>query len=741
VIMLIVALFLALSAYADTTILSQGARNVKTGLVNGVPYGGATAFGDGVHDDTQAFLDALNMGRNMATPSKNKANASPVTIYVPSGTYKISSTLIIWDFTVIYGEPSSRPTIILASGSMTSGSNPFIVTTPSGAKPAYSTDWLTRAGGTDPVTGGRTNSTNNLFDCYIRDINFTVAANNPGCIYVMYWGTAQGTGFRNSILTATSQQTAALGVGLDIGPGGGGQTIDNIVTNGGHWACRMGNYYVLPFRNCTFNGYVDNVNSGNGIRVSNFIGCTFNNPGGIGLDNQPVRSSGVEDCTFTANTQYQGAGNYHVENVKFATANTNPAIPAGTCVQYTSGPVYYNGATVAGNDPRLSTPGVVRRAPIPNAAYPYPGASCVNVESLGITPNGGNDVGPAINIALATHNELFFPIGDYTINTTINLGPGQHLFGGGCAYYSGSPSASFGPGFGQTYLSGSANPIIATSGNGTGKGIIITSMNITSQGNAPACIWNADPSSLVFDSNISPEGGNNLDDCIGIDIRSGGGLFTDGQWFNNYGPGPAGHGANSGIFVESSGPVYIIGISPQEYVQTAIILNGASNVYFNGVDGENGTLEMQITNCFNIHVVGLIADNYSANYLYATTVANSQVSLWGMTNESPPTGFQNQVGEEGVGYGGFGPLSGYVDDATNPTPTPTPTPKPTPTPVTVPTPTPIPTPTPTSVTPKYVQSNICHSSVQYSYGSGNIYGRTGSWGSEHCRCGMERYNG
>jgi len=37
------------------TLLSQGARNVK----NGVLYGGASAVGDGVHDDRQAFLDAF----------------------------------------------------------------------------------------------------------------------------------------------------------------------------------------------------------------------------------------------------------------------------------------------------------------------------------------------------------------------------------------------------------------------------------------------------------------------------------------------------------------------------------------------------------------------------------------------------------------------------------------------------------------------------------------------------------
>jgi hypothetical protein len=42
------------STYAATA-LSQGAVNVK----NGTPYGGASAVGDGVHHDTQAFFDAF----------------------------------------------------------------------------------------------------------------------------------------------------------------------------------------------------------------------------------------------------------------------------------------------------------------------------------------------------------------------------------------------------------------------------------------------------------------------------------------------------------------------------------------------------------------------------------------------------------------------------------------------------------------------------------------------------------
>ena len=490
------------------------------------------------------------MGRNMAATGNKEANGSPLTIYVPSGTYKVSSTIIIWDYTVIYGEPSSRPTIILASGSMTSGSNPFIVTTPSGAKPAYSTDWFTRAGGTDPVTGGHYQLTNNLFDCYIRDINFTVAANNPGCNYVVYWATAQGTGFRNSVLTATASQSACLAVGLGIGDAGGAQTIDNITTNGGSEACMMGNYYIEAFRNCTFNGVVDNNTSYGPIVGANFISCKFNNPGGVGLSSA---SGGkwftLDDCTFTANTQFQGSGNYHLENVFFGSSNISPSIPAGKCVQYTGGTAYLNRVSISGSDPRLNAAGIVRPRPIPTTPYPYPGASCVNVETLDINPNRSGDQAPAINTALQTHNELFFPIGDYEIDTPIILGPGKHLFGGGTAYYASGLYAA--RGYGQTIFSGNANPIISTTGNGSGNGVIITSMSIASTGSNTAMVWNADPSSIVMDCNVSPNNSG-----LAVDFQSGGGLICGGIWSNQAGPNA---GAPTGLKFESTEPVYIIG--------------------------------------------------------------------------------------------------------------------------------------------------------------------------------------
>jgi len=172
-------LFVAQSAYAATTILSQGARNVK----NGAAYGGASAVGDGVHDDTQAILDAININRNIN---------NPLAVYIPPGTYMVHSTIIVWNSTFLFGEPSSPPTIVLQSGSMTSGSAPFICPLSAYNHNAYDTNW--NSAGT-----GNYASPNNTFLLDIRDINFTVQSNNAGCFTVMYYQVAQQCSFRNSV--------------------------------------------------------------------------------------------------------------------------------------------------------------------------------------------------------------------------------------------------------------------------------------------------------------------------------------------------------------------------------------------------------------------------------------------------------------------------------------------------------------------------------------------------------------
>lgn len=83
-------------------------KNITT-IVNVKEYG---AKGDGVTDDTQAFIDALNAGVN---------------IYIPAGVYVISDGLTLDKYYHIYGEGAGRTTIKF-TGETVSGVISYLIT-------------------------------------------------------------------------------------------------------------------------------------------------------------------------------------------------------------------------------------------------------------------------------------------------------------------------------------------------------------------------------------------------------------------------------------------------------------------------------------------------------------------------------------------------------------------------------------------------------------------------------------
>lgn len=82
-------------------------RNVKD-------YG---AVGDGVHDDTSAINAAISGGARCALGCPS-TTTSPALIYIPSGTYLISTPLIALYLTQIIGDARKPPTL-LASNNFT----------------------------------------------------------------------------------------------------------------------------------------------------------------------------------------------------------------------------------------------------------------------------------------------------------------------------------------------------------------------------------------------------------------------------------------------------------------------------------------------------------------------------------------------------------------------------------------------------------------------------------------------
>jgi hypothetical protein len=602
------------SATYAATVLSQGVRNVK----NGASYGGASAVGDGVHDDTQAFLDALNLGRR-STGDVTPSDWPFVAIYIPPGTYLVSQILVFRGPFMIFGEPSAPPTIVLkanapyfASGA-NGGANPFIALDYGWRHPAYDNTWKLRDGTTYRCT-------NNDFDMDIRDINFTVQAGNPSCFSVMLWATAQQCSLRNVVLTADSAQKCALETGDPpgvAGSGGGGGIVANVTCTGGQAAMVTGNGSYYVFRGCTFNGPVPLQNIG----MANFIACTFNNPNGAGL----TASARVilDDCTFTANTPFSPSSDYHLEN------------SAGV-VQKTASSVYYNGALIPGTDSRLAVPGVIKGSPYGNPIYPEAPATTINVVTqLGVDGSGRTDASTIVNKALAGSNAaLYFPPGNYLFNSTVNVGPGRALYGsgtGGCGF------------------SCNGSPGIAVTGNGV-AGVVLANIEVT--GNANTFLqWDGDPSSQVLDFQVDGPGGSGPSAIL----NSGGGLIENAWWVAN--------GRANGVQINSTGNLYLYSFAPEHYTATGMTMTNAQNVYGRAVQfedsGSHGNF-MAASGGSNNNLAGLITSGQPA--AAAVILSNNpQISLWetDVYNSSATAELSSNGTNYGSGQGGS-VLGGFV---------------------------------------------------------------------------------
>lgn len=76
-------------------------RNVKS-----APY---NAKGDGKTDDTNALQNALNADGQGGNRYKNGVTIRPATVFVPGGTYIISSSVDMRLNTILIGDPNNRP--------------------------------------------------------------------------------------------------------------------------------------------------------------------------------------------------------------------------------------------------------------------------------------------------------------------------------------------------------------------------------------------------------------------------------------------------------------------------------------------------------------------------------------------------------------------------------------------------------------------------------------------------------
>jgi Pectate lyase superfamily protein len=585
----LVALLCTVLNAQPQSVLATAARNVKN-------YG---AKGDGVSDDTQAFLDALNQGRDSHPPFLSAA-----AVYVPPGTYLIKKTLILWRQTLLFGEWTDPPTLVLAPNSPDfqdpSNPKPFLVTAGGYNIRAYSTDWKTR---TDRYNG----STNNTFFIFLEDLKIKVGANNRGCDHAVYWACAQQTGIRNVAIDGGGA-TYALEAGLDGGGGiWEGLTVNNSVNGVLGSACSE-----MMVRNCTFNTPV--ALRSYYLSSWTFLATTFNSPNrGVTLGGNPGVVT-ILNSDFRAHTPLitKEEKCVHLENVRCErvgrhATNRSTGLPR----HWTSGRVIKNGITLANDDLSRALP-IYKPNYKSDVAYPRPSTVCVNIKDLGAKGDGASDDTAVIQLALRKYSEIFFPLGTYLVREPLTVRAGQKLFGQSAGSVIQLTGGSAG------FEAGKQTPFISVQGGS--QGVVIVGLwfqNFADGGGC--CLWDADSSSIVMDSEFINQSSSNTQPAWLF--RSGGGFIE-----NCWNPGNSAYG----LTINSSDPLWLYSVQEEHYTVTALRIENAANVVGLNVQFETSPTYVSIKNSKNIYLNGVLAGNWNFNSKQLVEVQNSEVFLFGL---------------------------------------------------------------------------------------------------------------
>jgi hypothetical protein len=633
-----------------TNIIAKYARNV-------LDYG---AKGDGVTDDTQAFIQALQSARHQSGPT-----TSSQTIYVPSGQYLIKSTLIVWAYTTLVGDWRNPPTLILAPSSPgfqdPTNPQPFLVTAGGLNVPDNTTDWQTR---TDAFNG----STNNTFSIHVRDLNIQIGAGNPGA-WGIYWWCAQDTSLRNVKISAGTGQGC-----INLASWGGQSVIANCTFAGGQQGLTATATSQEFIRNCTFTGQSQySILTWNGLTNFTFLDDTFQSTAWISInasDAYHPAAVAMINCHFRnmpqGTFQYEPyAALLHFERLTFDAVSAVPsflqsAISNGTVLQWSgsntpgaflptegqsNSPIFYNNQWITGTDSRLKQdifPGSWR-VPV----YPRPSAACVNIKDLGAVGDGSTDDTAVITNALATYQEIYFPTGTYLINAPLTVNAGQKLFGEESSVLTMSVDA---PGFGQ----GSTASVLTVQGDGSQR-VVLCGVSISNQApGGSAVTWNGDPSSIMMDCEVLNGSSTPLPV---LDVQQGGGIF-EGLWTggNQY--------VQLGVIVQSQGPTNFYQISDEHYGGYCLVLEGAANLLlvnweaeYGGNPGDPG-VTAQILGSTNIYAYGMYggapASNWPNPLLQLSN--NSQLRIWDVQEFNLPNLLEDCTNQPCLVLGTLGSL-------------------------------------------------------------------------------------
>jgi glucan 1,3-beta-glucosidase len=246
--------------------------------------------GDGVTDDTACINKAISMGSRCGSTC-GSSTTSPALVYFPSGTYLVSTSIIMYYYTQLVGNALNPPTLLMA--------------------PAFKGNGLIDS---DPYGAGGANwyqNQNNFFRQvrnFVFDLTKTPATSSSTGIH---WQVAQATSLTNLVFKMSkATNTNHEGVKMENGSGG---FMSDLVFDGGKYALWVGTQQFTS-RNLTIS------NAQTAIYMNWNWAWTFKS---LNIDNCQV---GIDMTAGGPNSQ--GVGSITVVDAKIS--NTPTGVLSGT---------------------------------------------------------------------------------------------------------------------------------------------------------------------------------------------------------------------------------------------------------------------------------------------------------------------------------------------------------------------------------------------------------------------------
>ncbi|KAI8905402.1 exo-beta-1,3-glucanase [Powellomyces hirtus] len=403
------------------------------------------AKGDGKTDDTAAINAAIVAGGRCGQGC-DSTTTQPALVYVPQGTYLISSPIIQYYLTQLVGDAVNLPVLKATpgfSGMAVIDSNPYA---------AGGVNWYTNQ---------------NNFVRQIRNFIIDTTAVNPTTSATgIHWQVAQATSLTNILFRMSAAPgTRHQGIWMENGSGG---FMSDLVFEGGAFGMHAGNQQFtsrnLTFTNCDTAVYM-NWNWGwtfKNVAVRNckvgldLTSGTERNQGQVGsivFMDSSITDTPVGLLTNANATQgIKTAGSLILDHVTLKNVGKAVATSAGVALlnggstvinSWGQGQLYAD-ATSAGTYTEGPLPQTPTKAPVLldrqgnffTRARPqyeeYAPEDFVNVKDHGAKGDGMTDDTAAVQAVISGYagcKIVYFPAGQYLLSSTVTVPPGSRLTG------------------------------------------------------------------------------------------------------------------------------------------------------------------------------------------------------------------------------------------------------------------------------------------------------------------------